>query len=168
MKYYAEVDGRVLEMDVEEQGDDLKVSIAGKSLLANLHKVSPPSLYSLILNNESHEVFVEQREDQYVVMIAGEQYTIKVQDERARRLAAVMPKERAHEGEVVIRAPMPGLVVAIEVSPGDVVEKGKGLVVLEAMKMQNELRAPRHGTVKAVNVQQGERVENGRVLVVVV
>ncbi len=154
-------------MDVEEQGEDLKVAIDGKTILASLQKVSAPSLYSLILGNESHEVFVDQRDGRYVVMIAGEQYRVKVQDERAKRLAAVTPKERIREGEIAIRAPMPGLVVAIEVSPGDIVEKGKGLLILEAMKMQNELRAPKQGTVKSVNVQQGDRVENGRVLVVI-
>lgn len=166
MKYYAEMDGETLEMDVEERGEDLKVAIGGRELTANLQKVSHPSLYSLIVNNESYEVFVEQREGRYLVMIGGELYSVCVQDERAKRLAAVMPKERGHEGEVAIMAPMPGLVVAVDVRPGDVVEKGKGLVVLEAMKMQNELRAPRSGTVKAVHVQQGERVEHGRVLVV--
>lgn len=167
MKYYVELDDRILEMDIEEQGEDLKVIIDGKTLLANLQKVSAPSLYSLILDNESHEVFVDQSEGQHVVIIAGEQYTVRVQDERAKRLAAVTPKERSREGEVAVRAPMPGLVVAVNVNPGDVVEKGKGLLILEAMKMQNELRAPKQGTVMSVNVKQGDRVDNGRVLVVI-
>lgn len=166
MKYYAEVGGRTLEVEIEERAEDLEVVIGDKTLVANLQRVSPPSLYSLILDNESHEVFVEQREGYYVVLIGGEQYTVVVQDERARRLAAVTAVARANEDEIVIRAPMPGLVVALDVSPGDTVEKGQGLVVLEAMKMQNELRAPRQGTVRSISVKQGERVENGRVLVV--
>lgn len=166
MKYFAEVNGEVLEMDIDEQGEALKVTIGDRILLADLQKISPPSLYSLILGNYSHEVFVEARQDQSVVLIGGERYSVKVQDERARRLSAVIPKERTHEGEVVIKAPMPGLVASIGVNLGDVVEKGKGLLVLEAMKMQNELRAPRAGTVKSIGVRQGERVENGRVLIV--
>ncbi|MCL5265804.1 MAG: hypothetical protein M1343_11560 [Chloroflexi bacterium] len=166
MRYYAQIDGQMLEMDIEGEGDDLKVVLDGETLVASLRLVSPPSLYSLILDNQSHEVFVENRNGEYVVMIAGELCHAKVQDERAKRLAAVTPKGHANEGEVVIRAPMPGLVISLDVSPGDVVEKGKGLLVLEAMKMQNELRAPQAGTIKSVNVQQGERVENGRVLLV--
>jgi biotin carboxyl carrier protein len=166
MKYYAEIGGQKLELEVEEREEDLEVTVAGKTMVANLQRVSAPSLYSLILDNESHEVFVDQRDGHYVVLIAGEQYTVKIQDERARRLAAVSAKARSQDDEIVIKAPMPGLVVSLAVSPGDVVEKGQGLVVLEAMKMQNELRAPRHATVKLVNVQQGARVENGRVLVV--
>ncbi len=168
MKYYAEVGGENLELEVEERAEDLEVRVANKTMLANLQRVSAPSLYSLILDNESHEVFVDEREGNYVVLIAGEQYTVKIQDERTRRLAAVSAQARPQEDEIVIKAPMPGLVVSLAVAPGDVVNKGQGLVVLEAMKMQNELRAPRQATVKSVNVQQGARVENGRVLVVLI
>jgi pyruvate carboxylase subunit B len=166
MKYYAEVNGRTLEVELEERADELEVTLDSKTLVANLQRVSAPSLYSLILDNQSYEVFVEQREGHYVVLISGEQFTVAIQDERARRLAAVTTAARANEDEIVIRAPMPGLVVALDVSPGEAVEKGQGLVVLEAMKMQNELRAPRRATVKSVSVKQGERVENGRVLLV--
>lgn len=166
MKYYAQVDGQAIEMDIEEQGENLKIRIEHETLLADLLEIAAPSLYSIILDNDSYEVSIERRDDQYVVLIAGELYTVKVQDERTRRLAAVAPKARASEGEVVIKAPMPGMVVALDVSLGDVVEKGQGLLVLEAMKMQNELRAPRPGTIKSVNVQQGERVEHGRVMIV--
>jgi biotin carboxyl carrier protein len=166
MKYFAEVGGQKLELEVEERGEDLEVKISDKTMLANLQRVSAPSLYSLILDNASHEVFVERRDGNYIVLIAGEQYTVNIQDERTRRLAAVSAATRPQEDEIVVKAPMPGLVVSLAVSPGDVVQKGQGLVVLEAMKMQNELRAPRQATVKLVNVQQGARVENGRVLVV--
>ncbi len=166
MKYYAEVGGQSFELEVEERAEDLEVKVATRTMVANLQRVSAPSLYSLILDNESHEVFVDERDGHYVVLIAGEQYTVKIQDERARRLAAVSTKGLAQEDEIVIKAPMPGLVVSLGVSVGDIVEKGQGLVVLEAMKMQNELRAPRQATVKLVNVQQGARVEHGRILLV--
>jgi biotin carboxyl carrier protein len=166
MKYYVEVDGQTLEMDIAEDGSDFKVSIDGIQRMANLQLVSPPSLYSLLIDNKSYNVFVEQREDDYVVMLGSTMRQVRVQDERTRRLAAVAPKTRRQEGELVIKAPMPGLVVAICVNPDDVVEKGTALVVLETMKMQNEIRAPQAGTVKLVSVEPGQTVEGGQMLLV--
>ncbi|MBI4317100.1 MAG: biotin/lipoyl-binding protein [Chloroflexi bacterium] len=165
MRYFAEVEGSQHEVEIVENAT-LSVAIDGQPTKADLQRVDGPSLYSLILDQRSYEVYVEQREGKYMVMIGGELYWVKIQDERARRLAEVAPRGKAQEGEVVVRAPMPGLVKAIEVAPGDVVAKGQGLIVLEAMKMENELRAPQGGTIRSLNVAQGETVELGRVLVV--
>mgnify|MGYP005841629329 CR=1 FL=1 len=168
MKYYAEVGGRTVEVEIEERGGGFVVSIAGRKIAADLRQIHGLTLYSLLLDQRSHEVSVEQREHAFVVTIAGERYLVKVQDERARRLSEVVPRAMGHEGETVIKAPMPGLVVSLDVAPGDVVKKGKGLLVLEAMKMENEMRSPRDGTIKAIYVRKGDRVEHGRDLIVIV
>ena len=166
MRYYAQFDGQELEMDVHEQGGNLLVKIADETFSIDLQKVSEPSLYSLLVNNQSHELMVEEREGLYDVLIAGELYRVGVQDEWAYRLANIQRKTRMHEGEVLVKAPMPGVVVDVEVEVGSEVEQGTGLVILEAMKMENEIRAPRAGTVKVVGVRKGESVEHGRVLVI--
>ncbi len=155
----------MLEIDIEGEGGSLRVAMGCEQVPASMRRVGSPSLYSLILGNDSHEVVVEKREDEYLIRVAGELMAVKVQDERARWLAAVMVKSFSKEKEMAIRAPMPGLVASISVSPGMVVEEGKPLLVLEAMKMLNELRAPQSGVVKSVNVEQGDTVEDGQVLV---
>jgi len=167
MKYYAEVGGRTVQLEITEHGKSFLVTISGREVIADLRQVDNLALYSLLLDERSHEVFIEQRRDEFVVVIAGERYRVKVQDERAKRLSEVAPQAMAHEGETVIRAPMPGLVVALDVRPGDKVRKGQGLLVLEAMKMENEMRSPRDGTVRTVYVNKGDRVEHGRDLMII-
>ena len=166
MKYYAQLENQEIEMDIHEEGGALLVKLAEETYIVDLQRVSEPSLYSLLINNSSHELMIEGREGECDVLVAGELYRVRVQDEWAHRLASIQRKTRLHEGEVLIKAPMPGVVVQVEVEVGRPVEQGKGLVILEAMKMENEIKAPRAGTVKAVNVSTGERVEQGRVLVV--
>jgi len=88
-----------------------------------------------------------------------------VQDERTRAIEAVSGKGQPAAGGGTVRAPMPGLVVRIEVAEGQQVDAGAGLVVVEAMKMENELRAPRPSVVAAVHVGVGQTVEKGAPLV---
>jgi biotin carboxyl carrier protein len=166
MKYYAQLDNKEIEMDIHERGGVLEVRLGDRVYNIDVQRVSDPSLYSLLINNDSHELMIEDREGECDVLVAGELFRVFVQDEWAYRLANIQRKTKLHEGELLIKAPMPGVVKQIEVSVGDQVEQGKGLVILEAMKMENEIKAPRQGTVKAVSVSTAEKVEQGRVLVV--
>ena len=104
--------------------------------------------------------------DEYDVLIGSEMFHLTVQDEWTRRLANIQRKNLVETGELAVKAPMPGAVVAIEVEVGQEVKKGHGLVILSAMKMENEIKAPRSGTVKSIDVQAGQTVEQGRTLVV--
>lgn len=165
MKYCANVDGQTLEVDIEGDGDSLSVVIDGEQFPVSMRQVSSPSLFSMILGNDSHELFVEHRDGEYLITIAGELIAVKVQGERISRSVPVTPKTHTEESEIAIRAPMPGMVVSIAVMPGSSVTEGSALLVLEAMKMLNELRAPKSGLVKSVNIQQGDVVESGQVLV---
>lgn len=165
-KYYVQADDQTLEMDFAEQGDLLRVSLDEREMLVDLRQISGSSLFSLIIDNESHEVLVEQREDGYDVLIAGELYRLNVQDEWARRLANIQRRSRLPDGELPIKAPMPGIVLSIEVSSGDRVKQGQGLIVLGAMKMENQIKAPRAGTVKSIDVESGQTVEQAKVLMI--
>jgi len=89
---------------------------------------------------------------------------MRVEDERARRLAETGRGLGAPSGEVVIKSPMPGLIVAVRVKPGQDVKKGETLVILESMKMENELKAPRDGKVGSVRVEGRQAVEQGQTL----
>jgi len=165
-RYYVQAEDQTLEIDFEEHGEHLAVKLGAERMLVDLKQVSGPSLFSLIIDNQSYEVFVEEQEGEYDVLIAGELFRLKVQDEWARRLANIQRKSRIQEGDLPVKAPMPGAVLAVEVAPGDHVERGQGLVILGAMKMENQIKAPRAGVVKSVHCEQGQKVEQGRVLVV--
>ena len=166
MKYYVEVDERTFELDFQEEDELLYVHLGESRLTLDLRQISQPSLYSLLVDNRSYEIFVEARGDEFNVLIGGEMFQLKVQDEWTRRLANIQRKSGVETGELAVVAPMPGAVVAIEVSPGDEVKRGQGLVILSAMKMENEIKSPRVGRVKSVDVSAGQTVEQGRTLVV--
>ncbi|HEX2754620.1 MAG TPA: acetyl-CoA carboxylase biotin carboxyl carrier protein subunit [Candidatus Limnocylindrales bacterium] len=104
------------------------------------------------------------------VVVDGWRFELDVEDHaraELRRRATREPDATAASGPTEIRAIIPGRIAAIRVAPGDVVEAGQGLLVVEAMKMQNELRAPVSGTVERVAVEEGQTIDNGDILVVV-
>lgn len=122
--------------------------------------------YSLLLNGRSYDVTVRREEGALLVELGGRLYRFVVQDERTAALSSLARGERSG-GEVAIKAPMPGLVSAVLVKAGDQVSSGHVLVVLEAMKMENDLAAPRDGVVKEVRVARGQPVNQGEVLVII-
>ncbi len=164
MIYTAIVGDQVVEIEIG-QGGEMKVD--GVPHCVDLRCIDGFSLFSLIIDNRSHEVLVERQEGDYQVLLAGEMHKVRVEDERTRALAKVKRPQKALKGEMVVRAPMPGLVVAVPVKLGDSVRAGQGVVILEAMKMENELRAPRNGVVQSVRVSQGDAVEQGQSLLVI-
>jgi biotin carboxyl carrier protein len=123
-----------------------------------------PGAYSILTDGRSREVAVSRDGDNFVVRLGGAAYEMTVLDEvraRTRR------PERAlgAGGPATLRAPMPGLVVEIKAAVGDRLEAGQPLVVMEAMKMQNELGSPGTGKVEKIHVKIGQSVESGQVLV---
>jgi biotin carboxyl carrier protein len=99
------------------------------------------------------------------VLIDGEAYDVAVEDERAHLLAGVKSLAAGGEsGEMVVKSPMPGLVIDVAVNVGDHVEEGQTLIVIESMKMHNEFKAPRAGTVRAVRVERGAKVAPNTIL----
>ncbi len=124
--------------------------VNGTDYVADLRRIADLDLYSLLLDNQSYEVHVQDTErNNYRVMVSAqgyEGYEVRVLDERAYRVAKSTGGLVGASAEGAIKAPIPGLVVRVLVAEGDVVEKGQSVVILQAMKMENELRAPRgHG-----------------------
>lgn len=164
MKYFATINDQTYEIDIDHHD---RVTVNGVELAADMKLVGGQRLYSLLLDGASYEVLLEPENDkrnQYDVMVSGLRYQVKVQDERSRRLALVDRSLRAPEGELLIKAPIPGLVVKVPVAAGQEVGEGETLVILEAMKMENELRAPRAGVVHDVRVSPGDQVALGQVM----
>jgi biotin carboxyl carrier protein len=121
-----------------------------------------PTHLSILLGNKSYNVEVEKNDHEYRVTTRGEVFSFRVHDEYLQST-----EEESAGGGAVITAPMPGLVVRVMVKEGDEVKAGQGLLVLEAMKMQNEIPSPGAGTVKEIPVEQGKTVMTGDVLVVI-
>ena len=110
---------------------------------------------------------VGARDEGWDVLTKGERYAVKVEGERADRLAKARGVASDVTGDAQIKSPMPGLIVAVPISEGQEVKKGDKVIILESMKMENELRAPKDGVVARIYVEQGASVEKDQVLVVI-
>ena len=119
-------------------------------------------IYSLLVDGASYEVFIEEEQDHLAVHLVERTFRIHAADVRRHRASTGATK--AADGLVRITAPIPGRVSRILVETGQAVQSGDGVVVLEAMKMENELRAPRDGVVTGIDVEEGQGVEGGALL----
>jgi biotin carboxyl carrier protein len=157
MKYVTTVNDKEFIIEVV---DDHHVRIGDRLIQVNFEPVSGQPVFSLIMDGKSYESFVyEGDEDSLQVLLRGRLFQVKVEDEREKRLHVAAGGGVSEGGEFLMKAPMPGLVVALSVEEGQEVEKGQVLVILESMKMQNELKAPRAGKIGRIRVKAGESVE---------
>jgi biotin carboxyl carrier protein len=148
--------------------DEKHVSVDGKIYEVDFESVSGQPVYSLIVDGRSHEGYVAQGDDNWQVLLRGRLYPITVEDEREKRLRSAAGGGVAEAGEFHLRAPMPGLAVSILVEEGQAVKKGQVLLILESMKMQNELKSPRDGTIGRIRVKAGETIEQKQTLLSVI
>jgi len=162
MKYIATLADRTFEIEINAED---QITVNGERLSIDFRSVSGQPVYSLIVNGQSHEAYVQATEAGLEVLLHGQLHIVEVEDERQRKLRESSGGPVVHSGEFNLRAPMPGLIVAVPVVEGQAVTKGEDLIILESMKMQNELKAPRDGTVGRVRVRTGDRVEHHQVLV---
>ena len=148
--------------------DEQHVIIDDKPFTIDFQAVSDQPVYSMLIDGQSYEAFVYPGEDSWQIILHGDQYAALVEDERERRLRSAGAGGIIEGVEFHLKAPMPGLVVVIPVFEGQIVNKGDVLVILESMKMQNELRSPRGGTVARVKVKPGDSVEQRQTILSVV
>jgi biotin carboxyl carrier protein len=163
VKYYSRVGQNEYEIEIL----DGKVLVDGEVVDVDLRQSGAPELYSLLYNGRSFEMLIEAERFNYGVTLRGERFDVQVEDERTRRLNMGRKMVALPEGELAINAPIPGLVVKILVEIGETVTDEQPLVLLEAMKMENEIRAVRGGVVKKIAIVTGQRVEQNAVLVVI-
>ena len=161
MKYITTVEGKQFLVEII---DDKHVSVDGKVYEIDFESVSGQPVYSLIVNGKSHEGYAAQGDDNWQVLLRGRLYPVTVEDEREQRLRMAAGGSVTEYSEFHLRAPMPGLVVAIPVTEGQAVKRAQVVLILESMKMQNELKSPRDGTVSRVRVKAGETVEQKQTL----
>lgn len=164
-RYVVFVGARTVEVEIRRDGDRVSVHVEDESTEARLSLPEVTGLRHLRLGNRVFELLLAAGEGRCQLAIDGVSFDVAVQDERAVRLASFGGGRSRRAGGVVVSAPMPGLVVRVAVEVGQRVEAGDVCVVLQAMKMENELGAPAAGVVKRVAVQPGQPVEQGQALV---
>ena len=166
MAYIAKLGEKTYTVEVEEVEKSIyRVSVDGSEFLLDGKKTGRTN-YSLIVDNRSFEVDIDVSEDDYRVLVDGRNYHIHLLDERRMRLGGLQAGIEL-QGRQRVSVPMPGKVIAVLVSEGDKVERGQGLVIVEAMKMENEVRSPVNGEVKELKVKAGDSLEAGATLLVV-
>lgn len=163
MRYYVTIGQRTHEVELRDQ----VVLIDGEPVRAELLHVPGTELRRLSLDGASYRVVAVPGETRgnWEVQLDGERVHAEVVDERTRAIRAMTARNSTQHGPKPVRAPMPGLVLRVDVEAGQHVNAGQGIVIIEAMKMENELRADAPGVVSKVLVSAGTPVEKGAVLV---
>lgn len=163
MKYIVDIAGQRIEVEL----DGARVSVDGESYSATLDPIDGTPVRLLRIGDTVHRVLARRdgARGEYALDVDGWQFRAEAHDERTRAIRDLAAASRASAGPSPLHAPMPGLVVRVLVSVGDEVAAGQGLVVVEAMKMENELRASVAARVSAVRAVPGTAVEKGAVLV---
>ena len=165
MKYVTSIEGREYIVDII---DEHHVSVDGVTYEVDFMPVGDQPVYSLVVDGHSIDAHVYPDEDTWQVLFHGELFTACVEDEREKRLRASLAGKVAEHEDFHLKAPMPGMVVSIPVLEGQAVQRDDVLVVLESMKMQNELRSPRAGKGTRLRGKAGDRVEQKETMLSVV
>jgi biotin carboxyl carrier protein len=167
-QYVALLDGGRREETVkvtQEAPGIYRVEVKGR-----VHRVDAlrhdPATLSLVVDTESHSVQLDHRAAQVMVTVRGNPYRLEILDERRLRMRHAAGRFAA-EGRQIITSPMPGKVVKVLARPGDPVREGQGVLVIEAMKMENEMKSPKDGKVVELHVVEGQAVDGGARLAVV-
>jgi biotin carboxyl carrier protein len=161
MKYIVTIGESVREIEVNV-GDEIVLD--GQRMRVDFQDVAGEPVYSLLLDGQSFEAYVQPDENGMQVLLHGQLFSVLVEDERQRRLRESGAGKVVASGEYHLKAPMPGLVIALPVEEGQHVESGANLAILESMKMQNELKAPREGIVGRLRVKPGDSVDQNQIL----
>jgi biotin carboxyl carrier protein len=159
VKLRLSVDGSEKEVELDADGENHRFRVDNTERIAAVREAYP-GVYSILIDGCSYDARLERTPEGLVVSIAGERFEISVHDPRRWS-----PKSPAGtQGIAILTSPMPGKVVRVLIAAGDAVEAGQGILVVEAMKMQNELKAPRSGHVISLAAREGATVTAGESL----
>lgn len=164
MIFEIELAGKKHRVETTHRGEREVWSVDDQTIEADAVEVSP-GVYSILVTGKSYEARVEPAAGKLRVSAGGKELEASVLDPRAWQRSRGGAAESA--GRQQITAPMPGKIVQLLVATGDAVQAGQGLMVVEAMKMQNEIRSPKSGLVERLTVVEGQTVNAGEVVAVV-
>lgn len=154
------------EFEIEINGED-EIIVDGESYGIDFRSIAGQPVYSLLIDGRSYEALIQPSEEGLGVLLQGQSYTVSVEDERQRRLRQTSGPDLSKGGEFHLKSPMPGLIISVWAREGQEVHTGERLIVLESMKMQNELRSPRDGVIRSLRIKAGDNVEQNQVLLTV-
>jgi len=160
VRYFAGIDGRWREVVVHPG----RLDIDDRCAVADVSTLPGSDRQHLRIDGRSLSLFARRQGDRWIIELEGRRFEVFVEDERTRHIRELASHVLPADPHRQLRAPMPGLIVRVEVQEGQKVSEGDGLIVMEAMKMENELRADAPGVVTSIAVQAGQAVERDAVL----
>jgi len=164
VRYFARIGERTYECVIEPANGALHVTVDGRRHRADLRHIPASHTYSLLLDGRSYEFALREEEGETELSGGAGGFRVLVEDARTHAARQATLKGRESAGPRMLRAAMPGIVREVLAAEGAAVEKGEALLILEAMKMQNEIRADRGAVVRALHVAAGDTVEKGQLL----
>ena len=164
MKLEVEISRKQQTLEFKREGKHVRATLNGRVVEADAVEIDVGT-YSILLDGKSYEVRVAPEGAGLQIHAAAQEFSAQIHDPRVWRGRSSTGVEA--EGRQQISAPMPGKIVRVLVKTGDAVEAGQGLLVVEAMKMQNEVKSPKAGKVEKISVTEGQAVNAGEVLAVV-
>lgn len=166
MSYLVTIEGTTYTVSLDDRESRVALRIDGRPVEIDMAAIQGDQFYSLLIDGRSYTAVAATQGEQREVRVNGVSSSVTVEDEQLARLRGRVKSRRRAGGEQ-IKAPMPGRIVSISAAVGDSVESGHGVVVIEAMKMENELRAHAGGTVKEILAREGDTVDKNTVLMVI-
>jgi biotin carboxyl carrier protein len=165
MDYLVKIEGKKYTISIDAASNPPRIKINGKPVETQFFTNADNRQIQLLIDNRSYDVEVLKQNGDFNVFIYGREYTLYAEDERLAKIREVaglgMGKDKTKE----LRAPMPGLVTQILKQPGDTVFKGESLLIVEAMKMENEIKSLVDGEIKEIKAREGQSVDKNAVLV---
>ena len=165
MNYISKIQNDEYKINLQEKEENQIIAeIDGVSIPIQLTEIDGSHIFSAMVGNLSYELEIRRNGNSYLLFYDGISLESFVEDERMARLKKTVGQTATKQLEKEVKAPMPGLVVTIEVEPGQQIKKGDGLLIIEAMKMENEIKAPFDATIKKIKVEQKQAVDKNQVL----
>ena len=163
MRYYVTLGEQTLEVELTPEG----ATVDGVRYATDLVSVAGTPMRHLLLDGRSYPLVAHEGATRgaWDLLLEGARFELEVVDERTRAIRAMTARGATVQGPKPLRAPMPGLILRVEVEAAQAVKPGQGLVIMEAMKMENELKAASAGVITRIHVQPGQAVEKGAVLI---
>jgi biotin carboxyl carrier protein len=165
-KYAAQIDGKRFEVDINDTATEARFN--GETLnFDSIWLAGSRQNINILLGGRSYDLRIEEQDDHLLITYAGQRYECTVADKRVADLKRRAESADRPHGKTVVKSPMPGLVVKVLAAEGQEVKRGERLIVLEAMKMENDVKSPRDGRIAKIAVQTGDPVEGGRELLTI-
>jgi len=165
MNYAARVLDREFVVSLEDRGEKINLEVDGNSAELMFTTRKNKHRFLVVIDNKSYDVEVNRTNGKFSVFVYGREFEVSAEDERLARIREVAGMGSDVDDSREIHAPMPGLVVDILKKKGEAIKKGEGVIVIEAMKMENELKSEADGVIDDILVDIGQSVEKGACLV---